>query len=298
MHAELPLIIEVRVNETAYRGEGRERLPYSTQEIVDDACRAAEAGATILHWHCRDAETGKPRNDPHLFHQVIEGVRRRCDMLFYPTLGHVKSPVEERIAHVLSVQADPATRVDLVPVDFGSMNLDAWNVAERSWRTQDRVYANPRMNLTALLERFNALSLRVAAVCWDIGHVRTARRYVEMGLLRDPLWELAFTGVSMPSGAGPTPAALQALREELGPNEPWLVLCWHGDVMRIAASAISLGGHVAIGLGDWPYQRFAGATNALLTAKVVELARTLDRPVATVDEARRALGISRVGAPV
>jgi hypothetical protein len=35
-----------------------------------------------------------------------------------------------------------------------------------------------------------------------------------------------------------------------------------------------------------------------LTAKVVELARTLDRPVATVDEARRALGISRIGAPV
>ena len=226
---------------------------------------------------------------------MIEGVRSRCDILLYPTLGYVKHTPDERIAHVVVAHEQHATRVDIAPVDFGSMNLDAWNIAERRWRTQDRVYANPRQNLTALLERFNAMDIRVAAVCWDIGHVRTARRYVEMGLLRNPLWELAFTGESMPSGAGPTPAALQALRAELDPHEPWLVMCWHGDVFRAAAWAISLGGHVALGLGDFPYTRFGDVDNAFLVRETVSLARTLDRRIATVDEARSILGIKPLG---
>jgi hypothetical protein len=49
-----PLIIEVRVNETADRA-GNRVIPYGPAAVIEDAFAAVEAGASIVHWHARDA---------------------------------------------------------------------------------------------------------------------------------------------------------------------------------------------------------------------------------------------------
>jgi len=53
-----------------------------------------------------------------------------------------------------------------------------------------------------------------------------------------------------------------------------------------------LGGHVAIGIGDYPYPELGLPTNAQLVQHVADLARSLGREVATADEARQMLGIT------
>lgn len=93
----------------------------------------------------------------------------------------------------------------------------------------------------------------------------------------------------MPSGFLPTLPNLQAVIDAIPSGAPWLVMCWNGDVMRLASWAITLGGHVGIGLGDDPYTRFGKPHNGQLVEMVVKMAHTLGREVATPAQAREIL---------
>jgi uncharacterized protein (DUF849 family) len=290
MNGELPLIIECRCNEIAYRTENP-NVPYSPKEIIREAVRAREAGASIFHWHGRDPESGEPRNDVELYLEVIEGIRSQTDLLIHPTLGYItQNRVEDRVRHILAVNDDPVLRVDMAPVDFGSLNVDFWNPQAKQFNTYDQVYVNTRDNLRAVLEVFKKHNVYVSSVCWDVGQMRTARCFQEMGLLpRETLWEFVFTGEVMPSGAAATIYGLQAFIAEVPAGNQWLALCWNGDLMRVAAWAITLGGHVGIGLGDYSYTRFGKPHNGELVEKVAKMAHTLGREVATPAQAREIL---------
>ncbi len=285
------MIIEARLNEGAMREAGNPNVPYSSQEIIEDGCRAWEAGASILHWHPRDPVTGEARNEVELYLEVLEGLRARTDALLHPTLGYIsQSGTEERVKHIRAADADPKTFVDFVPVDFGSLNVDLWDPGARSWATMDRVYHNPRQYLHDALVTFKAMDKNVLTVCWDNGHVRTARKFQEMGLLqRNTLWELFMGGEQMPAGAAVSWHGLQALVAEVDPGAEWLVAVYYGDAFPVAAWSITLGGHVAIGLGDYPYTRFGTPTNAELVGRVAQLATTLGRPVAKAADVRALL---------
>lgn len=286
-----PLIIEARVNEFAPRSDGNPNVPYSAKEIIEDACRAWEAGASILHWHCRDPKTGEPRNDVERYLEVLEGLHARTDALLHPTLGYIsQSGVHERVKHVHAADANAKTRVDLVPVDFGTFNINLWDEERQDWESLDAVYHNPGTYLKEILQTFKSMSKNVLTICWDTGHARTARRFQQMGLLpRNTLWELFMGGDRLPGNAGVSMLTMQAMVAEVDPGAEWLVAVYHGDVFPVAAWAIPLGGHVAIGLGDFPYTRFGTPTNADLVRRVAGLAETLGRPVAKPHDVRRML---------
>ena len=59
----------------------------------------------------------------------------------------------------------------------------------------------------------------------------------------------------------------------------------------IAAAAMERGGHISIGLGDYPYRELEYPTNAGLVTRICQLARDMGREVATPAEARELLGI-------
>ncbi len=286
-----PLIIEARLNEIATREAGNPNVPYSSQEIIEAGCRAWEAGASIIHWHGRDPVTGEPRNDIDLYLEVIAGLRARTDALVHPTLGYISQQgVEDRVKHIRAADRKPETLVDLVPVDFGSINVDLWNPESVTWESLDKVYMNPRSNLDSILRLFQDMKKNVLTVCWDTGHVRTARCFQEQGLLqKNTLWEFFFSGERMPTGAAVSLQGLQVMLSEIEADDEWLAAVFYGDCFPLAAWAIPLGGHVALGLGDYPYTRFGTPTNADLVRTMADLAKTLGRPVAKPADVRRML---------
>lgn len=292
--AQTPLIIELRCNETAYKTEKRPHLPYSPAEVIESAVTSWKAGASILHWHGRNPETGVPQNDVDLYTEVYRGVRTQTDLLTHPTLGFItQTDIHERVKHILAVQDNPELCVDMAPVDFGSINVDFWNPEQQDFVTRDQVYYNPRLYLERVLTIFKQHHVFVSAVCWNVGQMRTARCFQQMGLLSEKtFWEFVFTGDIMPEGTAPTMHGLQAMVEEVPEGQPWSVLCWNGDAMQVAAWAITLGGHVSIGLGDHHYDRLSFPTNAQLVQRIVDMAGTLGRPIATPAQTRDILGIA------
>ncbi|HET7479301.1 MAG TPA: 3-keto-5-aminohexanoate cleavage protein [Rubrobacteraceae bacterium] len=292
MDDQTPLIIEVRVNESADRGDNR-ALPYGPREVVEEGLRAREAGASILHWHARDTDGSERANDVTLYREVIEGVREQTDdLLLHPTLGFIatQGDAQGRVRHILELNEDPKTRIDMVPVDFGAFGADIWDQEAERFLTDDQVIVNRVAYLKELLGVLKENDLYVYTVVWGAGAVRTARNLQKMGLLNPAtLWCLGFTGDEVPGGPPPTPANLQTFLEAIPEGDPWTVHCRNGDAMALAAWAITLGGHVSIGLGDYPYSRFGTPRNSDLVKMVADMSRTLGRPVATPAEARKIL---------
>ncbi len=291
MKSQLPLIIECRCNDMDYR-EDNPNFPYSPKEIIQEAVRAWEAGASIFHWHGRDPISGKWLNDTELYLEVIEGIRAKTDLIIDPTLGYIttQNRVQDRVRHILAAIANPALGVDMVPLEFGSLNVDFWDPQTKQFKTFDQVYANSRAHIQDLLNILKENNVYVSCACWDIGQIRTARCFQEMGLLsRNTFWEFVFTGEIMPSGILPTLPNLQAVVDSIPAGDPWLVMCWNGDVMHLAAWAITMGGHIGIGLGDDPYIRFGQPHNGELVEKVAKMAHTLGREVATPAQTREIL---------
>jgi uncharacterized protein (DUF849 family) len=74
-----------------------EAIPITPDEIIDSAVGAHEAGATIVHLHVREPETGNPSSDMKLFREVVAGIKERCDVIVQPTTGGGKGmTLEER----------------------------------------------------------------------------------------------------------------------------------------------------------------------------------------------------------
>jgi 3-keto-5-aminohexanoate cleavage enzyme len=297
VHDETPLIIEVRCNESADRGDNP-ALPYGPQEVVEELLLAREAGASILHWHARDYEGRERADDVTLYREVIDGIREHADdALLHPTLGFIatQGDAQGRVRHILELNENPKTRIDMVPVDFGSFGADLWDERDGLFLTDDQFVVNRVAYLKELLGVLKENGLYVYSVVWSAGAVRTARSLQKMGLLdRTTFWCLGFTGDEVPGGPPPTPANLSTFLEAIPPGDPWTVHCRNGDALPLAAWAITQGGHVSIGLGDYPYSRFGKPRNSDLVGMVADMARTLGRPVATPDQAREILRVDQL----
>lgn len=268
-------------------------VPYSPEEIAREAEKGWRAGASILHWHARDPETGVPRHDVDDYAEVVKRVRDTTDLITQPTLGYTSAAaVEDRIAHIVALADDPRLRIEMAPVDFGPVSVDFWDAGEQRFVPGDAIYPNSRASIEATLRGLQAARAPVTTVAWNVSQARTVLRFREAGLVpARTFWEFPFTGDAFPAGPGAEIHELLALVAAIPRGEPWLVMCFNGDVMALAAWAITLGGHVAIGTGDHDYARLGAPDNGELVARVAQLAETLGRPVATPAQAREIIGL-------
>lgn len=287
-----PLVIEMRCNENRMR-TGAEPVPYGVEEIVADAVATSQRGATVFHFHARDADSGKPQHTTDAYRETMRAVKAETELIVHPTTGYTDATdPAARVRPILELHQDPRTRPDMAALAFGVTNLDRWNEPNSSFVPGELVYQNTRSVIEQSLDAFAQLELPIISVCWELSHVRTALRYRQAGRhAAHRLWQFALTGGDLVAGPSPTVDSLVAMRAAIPHGEPWMVWCQGGDAMAIAALAVAMGGHVGIGLGDHDYSRLGGPSNADLVEMVVELAGIVGRPIANPEQARQLLDL-------
>jgi 3-keto-5-aminohexanoate cleavage enzyme len=100
----------------------------------------------------------------------------------------------------------------------------------------------------------------------------------------------------VPGGVDASPEALDAMLRPLPAGTHWSVTAVGRHQRRMLALALLHGaGGIRVGFEDGVYLRrgVLAASNAELVADAVELARTLGRSVATIEEARAILSAPR-----
>ena len=259
-------------------------IPYTPSEIGEEARRAADAGAAIVHIHAR-APDGGPDWSLETFRAIKEEVRSRSDVIINFSTGAVGIPKEERIAHIRELKPEMAA------LNMGSMNYAIFSRSRRQF-VVDHVFANPFGDIQFFLETMNEAGVRPEMECFDTGHIGNTAPLIELGILRPPYQFSLVMGV-----LGGIPGTTRNLVHQAGSlpaGSHWQAIGIGLNQWSLAAAAVALGGNVRVGLEDNFYleEGHMARSNGELVEKAVAMAREQGREPASVAEARSQLELA------
>lgn len=270
------LIITVAPVGAEVTREQTPHIPISPAEIADEARRARDAGASIVHVHGRNAD-GTPTQSRVVFDEILRLVREKTDLIVQVSTGGATGMTAEERLEPLECEPEMAT------LTVGTLNFGR------------DVFANPQELVERFAREIKARRIRPEIEVFDTGMLATADRLVDQELLADPVHYDFVMGV--PGGIAATPANLLHLAGQARRHSSWTVAAMGRYQLPMANLAILLGGHVRVGFEDNIYysRGVLATSNAQLVERVVRLARELGREIATPDEARRILGVPERG---
>ena len=256
-------------------------IPYTPVEIADEARRAAEAGAAIVHIHARTPEGG-PDWSVETFREILAEVRARSDVIVNFSTGAVGIPAEDRIAHIREL------RPDIGALNMGSMNYAIYSERKKTFY-HDHVFANPFRDIRFFLEAMNEAGVRPELECFDTGHIANTSPLIDMGVLHPPYQFSLIMGVL--GGIPGTPRHLQNQVDTLPDGSLWQVIGIGLNQWALVAAALAMGGNVRVGLEDNFYveEGRMAKSNGDLVEKAARLAADVGRSVASIEEARKIL---------
>jgi uncharacterized protein (DUF849 family) len=258
-------------------------IPYSAVEVAEEAKRAYDAGAAVVHIHARE-DDGRPSWRWEVFEKIKEETRKRCPIILNFSTGAIGLPPKDRVKHITELKPD-----------IGALNMGSMNYAKYDAKRKDFVFAfvfqNSFEDITFYINAMNESGVKPELECFDTGHVNSAFPLIDKGLLKPPLDFSLIMGVV--GGIKATARHLAFQAENLPPGSTWKSIGISRDQWMLSAAALSLGGNVRVGLEDnfyLPDGSMAGS-NGDVVAKAVEMARSVGREPATVAEARELLSM-------
>ncbi|MXX88834.1 MAG: 3-keto-5-aminohexanoate cleavage protein [Boseongicola sp. SB0677_bin_26] len=281
-----------------------EHLPVTPAEIARASIDASEAGASIIHLHARDPETGKPDPRPETFRQFLPVIKQSSEAVInISTGGGLGMTMDERLAAATSASPEMAS------LNMGSMNFGIFPMLERykEWKfdwepeflsmTRDFIFPNTFATIEyALKELGEQHGTKFEFECYDLGHLYNVKWFVDQGMIRPPFFIQFVLGIL--GGAGAELENLQHLNRMadklFGPeNYEWSVLGAGRQQMNMATQAALLGGNLRVGLEDSLYigRGELAVSNAQQVEKIRTIVEALGLEVATPEEARERLGL-------
>ncbi len=271
------LIITAALAGSAPTRRQNPHVPYSPREIAEEGLRCWRAGASVIHVHVRDPQTGAPAFERELFAEVVERVRAESDLLINLTTSAFNLEAEDvGEARLMPVDLAP----DLCSLDVGSLNF-----------REGRVFINPADWVDKAAARMLERGVKPELEVFELGHLAQAADLVKGGLVAPPPYFQLCLGI--PWGAPADLEALLALKSRLPKGAQWSALGTGPNQLPLTTHAMLLGGHVRVGFEDNLYlsRGVKADSNAQFVERAVRIAGELQREVATPAEARAILGL-------
>ncbi|EKD50584.1 MAG: 3-keto-5-aminohexanoate cleavage enzyme [uncultured bacterium] len=270
-----PLIITCAITGAETRKSDQPNLPITPKEQAKAAKEAVKAGASVIHLHVRE-DDGKPSQRLERFEEAISEIRTLVPevIIQISTGGAVGVPIEKR-----------AKPLELKP-EMASLNIGTMNFG-------DDVFYNHPLDVRALAKKMDELGVIPELEIYDAGMMETAITYLEKGIIKSPAHLQFVLGVrGGMNGDIKNLVALKNLMDlHMSKETHWGIAAVGRWQLPLTAYAIVLGGHVRVGFEDNIYYRKGelATSNAQFVERVVRLAKELNRPVATVQQARELL---------
>lgn len=281
-----------------------EYLPVTPQQIADEAVRAYEAGAAVVHIHGRNPENGAPTPDINLMKDIIASIKSRCNaVVCITTGGGAGMTVEQRVAPVVFFEPE------LASCNAGSMNWGLFPLLARhkEWKnewekkmlgmTEDFVFTNTFKSLREYSAVFTNTQTKPEFEVYDAGMVNNVAFLIQAGYIKKPVYIQFVLGIL--GGLSASPENLMFLVEHAKRNigDFEFSVCVAGRAqMSICTQSLILGGNCRVGLEDNLYLEKGrlAKSNAEQVAKMVRVSRELGIEPATPDEARKILSLKGI----
>lgn len=289
------LIIGVHPNEGTMRDPNPD-VPFTPAELASVIKECVDAGAGVTHFHARTPDGGMT-HDPGDYQACFDAIRAATDVLLAPSLANVPGhTIGQRVSNIVGLPGSPRTRPEFMVIEMGCTAMDLWDPVSRAFGSDDRVFLNNTGVQEALLGKARELDMHPWLVSFNNSWSRAIQCQLDAGRVDRPfVVQFVLGGPEFPAAhtADLTGLGSHLAAKPAGHQYQWFVSAYRGDLLNVAAEVITRGGHLSIGVGDHHYADRGTPTNAELVAAVAELARSLGRPVASADESREILGVTR-----
>jgi uncharacterized protein (DUF849 family) len=263
-------------------------IPYTPAEIADEAKRAYDAGASVVHIHARN-DDGSPTFSPAVFAKIKEEVRSRCPIILNFSTGTILEDTSEQRETIR------ASRPEIAALNMGTMNYSKYSRGRKAFDF-DMIFPNTYGKIVELLKTMNEAGVKPELECFDTGHTNGVWPLLDMGVLVPPLQFSFIVNVlgGIPGHVESLQLQTKIIRELPGrPATEWEVIAISHGHWRMMAAALALGGNVRTGLEDHLYLPSGemARSNGDLVEVLVRMVRDVGRRPATVDEAKQILGL-------
>jgi 3-keto-5-aminohexanoate cleavage enzyme len=268
------LIISACICGAEVTKENNPAVPYTVEEIVREAKSAYDAGAALIHLHVR-WDDGTPTQDKGRFQECVDAIRKVCpDVIIQPSTGGAVGMTD--LERLQSTEITPTP--EMATLDCGTCNFGG-----------DEIFINTDNTIANFGDIMKQRGIKPECEVFDKGMIDLALKAAKKGHIDYPMHFDFVLGVQMTA----TVRDLVFMAGSVPPGSTWTATgigktCWD-----IVAATIALGGHVRVGFEDNVYMSkgVLAKSNGEMVERVVQMAKLMNREVATPDEARQILGL-------
>jgi 3-keto-5-aminohexanoate cleavage enzyme len=279
-------------------------LPKTPKEQVTATIDAYNAGASVVHIHARNPETGMPDNKPIFFEQATIPIKEQCDIIVNVSTGGSgrrvdgdwlykeipEESVKGRVSIIPELCKNPKSKPDMASFNAGSPVIDIYS------KTKDEFLLNFVMvhtftDMKYIANRLKENRIKPEFECYDVGMINNVLFLHEIGAVEKPLHFQFVMGTL--GGIPGTVDNLNHMVRQIPKDCTWSVCAVGLNQFPLITIGMIMGGHVRVGFEDNIYiqKGIQAKSNAEMVEKVVRIARELGREVATPKEAREILGL-------
>jgi 3,5-dioxohexanoate:acetyl-CoA acetone transferase len=279
-------------------------LPITPAQIATASIDAAAAGASIIHLHARDPDTGKPDPRSETFRKFLPVIKQATDAVINISTG---AGLGMSMADRLRAATDASP--EMASLNMGSMNfglfplLEKYDQWQHDWEpeflamTRDFIFPNTFATIEYALENLGAAhGTKFEFECYDLSHLYTVKHFVDRGLITPPFFIQMVFGILGGVGADlENLMHMHKIADKLfgAENYEWSVLAAGRHQMAFATQSAMLGGNLRVGLEDSLYigKGELATSNAQQVTRIRGIIENLGLSVATPDEARERLAL-------
>ncbi len=268
------LIITAAICGAEVTKEDNPNLPITAKELAEEALKAEEAGASIIHLHVRD-QNGNPTQNKEVFKKAIDKMKELgVEAIIQPSTGGAAGMSwKERIQPIY-------LKPEMATLDCGTTNFG------------DQVFINDLPLMRNFAAEMGKLDVLPELECFEVGHIYNALKLKNEGLLNKHLHFDLVLGVP-----GAMPASVKNLLfmvEHLPEDATWTTAGIGRYQLELAYHTIIMGGHVRVGFEDNLFYKKGelAESNAQLVKRIVRLAEEYGREIANPKETRQILEIN------
>ncbi|MGB6102557.1 MAG: 3-keto-5-aminohexanoate cleavage protein [Pusillimonas sp.] len=248
--------IEAAVN-GAWTRSKQPNIPISPDEIISDAIACGNAGASIVHYHAYDPETGQQTSSTDVNAYIVEGIKSKINIIVYPAVSPITaaqaiSPEAGELRYATSKELGEKGFMEWMVVDPGSVNMYSIMKAEGAAGPQGYVYINTEATLSVGLELAKHYGIRPSYAIYEPGFIRWGSLLAKRYGVKTPIYRFMFSdqfSFGMPVEDFALEAYVRMLKREM-PEAEWMVSGLGVDITPLIDATVSMGGHIRVGLED------------------------------------------------
>ncbi len=269
------LIISACICGAEVTKENNPAVPYTVEEVVREAKSAYDAGAALIHLHVR-WDDGTPTQDKGRFQEMVDAIRKECpDVIIQPSTGGAVGMTD--LERLQSTEITPTP--EMATLDCGTCNFGG-----------DDIFVNTDNTINNFGDIMQERGIKPECEVFDKGMIDLALKAAKKGHIKYPIHFDFVLGVQMTA----TVRDLVIMATSIPADSTWTATGIGKNAWGIAAATIAMGGHVRVGFEDNVYMSkgVLAKSNGEMVERVVQMAKLLNREVATPAEAREILGLA------